>query len=108
MEDLGRAAAEVDGHAVHVRQLTARESEARNGDEEVEHAGRAVARAMDQHEAARSGTRERALGDPGDERRRDGCVDGVAPCFEDAGARLRGQTMAGGNCPSHAGRLARS
>ena len=107
VEDLRRPAAEVHVNAVHVGELAVRQTETRDGDEEVEDAGRAVTGTVDEHEAARTGAGERTFRDPGDERRRDGCVDCIAPGFEHASARLRGQRVAGGNCPFHAGRLAR-
>src|SRR5712691_6582132 len=56
VEDLRRAAAEVHVHPIHLRELTHLQPEPGDGDEEIEDAGRAVARAMDQHEAARTGT----------------------------------------------------
>src|SRR5439155_9996876 len=67
VEDLGRAAAEVDVDAVHLDQVARLQAEARNGDEEVEDASRTVARAVHEHEAARAGAGERALRYPADE-----------------------------------------
>ena len=52
------------------------------------------------------GPGERALGDPGRERRGDAGVDRVAALGEDAGARLRGELMPGGDGALHARSLA--
>ena len=101
MEDLGRAAAEVDVDAVHVHDVTLLEAEPGNRDEEVVDPRRAVAGAVDEHESARAGAGERALGDPGDERRPDGSVHGVSARGEHVGACLCGQRVTGCDCPSH-------
>ena len=79
-----------------------RGTEARGGDEEVEQAVAAVARAVDEHEPARARAGERALGDPGGERGGDAGVDGVAALGEHARARLGRQRMAGCNRALHA------
>ena len=108
VEDLGRAAAEVHVHAVHVREVAVVEAEPGDGDEEVVDPSGAVTGAVDEHEPARAGAGERALGDPGDERRSDGRVHGVSAGGEHVGACLCGQRVTGCDCPSHASRLARS
>ena len=105
MEDLRGAAAEVDVDAIHLGEVPLVEPEAGDGDEEVEDAGRAVACAVDEHESAGAGAGEWALGDPGDERRPDGRVDGVSSGGEHVRARLCGQRVPGCDCPSHAGRV---
>ena len=72
-------------------------AEAGNGDEEVEQAVDAVARAVDEHEAARAGAGQRALGDPGRERGGDAGVDRVAALGEDPRAGLGRQRVPGGD-----------
>ncbi len=52
VEDLGRAAAEVDVDAVHLGEVALFQAQARDGDEEVEDACRTVARAVHEHESA--------------------------------------------------------
>ena len=102
VEDLGRAAAEVDVDAVHVHDVPLLEAEPGNRDKEVVDAGRLVAGAVDEHESARAGAGERALGDRGDERRGDRGVHGVSSRGERVGACLRRQRVSGCDCPSHA------
>ena len=75
---------------------------ARRGDEEVEQPARAVLRPMDEHEAARSRPRERALRHPGCERGGDASVDGVAALLERPGAGLGGDLVPGGDRTPHA------
>jgi hypothetical protein len=72
-----------------------RQALARNGDEEVEKYDPSVAGAVDEHEAPSSRTRQRALGNPTDERGRDAGVDGVPAFLEDPSAGLRGERMTG-------------
>ena len=62
---------------VHLGLAQPAAAETRDGDEVVEHAGRIVGSEVDEHEAARAGAGQRALGDPRDERGRDAGVDGV-------------------------------
>jgi hypothetical protein len=57
---------------------------------------------MHEHESARAGAGERALGNPGNERRSDGSVHGVSSRDEHVGACLRRQRVSGCNRPSHA------
>ena len=100
-ERLRRLRREGDVHGLHLCDLAAVEPESRNGDEVVEHARRAVAGTVDEHEAARAGAGEGTLGDPGDEGRSDGRVHRVPALAEHTGARLGGERVAGGNCASH-------
>jgi hypothetical protein len=73
-----------------------------NGDEEVEQPVAPIRSAMHEHEPARAGAGERALGHPRDEPRGHAGVDRVAALLEHLGAGLRGQRMAGGDGASHA------
>src|SRR5919201_1276870 len=57
---------------------------------------------MDEHETARAGTRQGALGHPRDERRGDGGIHRVAALAQHACARLRGQRMPRGDRTPHA------
>ena len=70
-------------------------------DEEVEQAVAPVARPVDEQEPARRRAGERALGDPGGERRGEAGVDGVAALGEDLRPGLGGQPVASCNRPSH-------
>ncbi len=101
---LRRAAAEVDVDVFHQGELGV-VAEARDRDEEVEDARTAVARTVDEHEAACAGAGERALRHPRHERGRDGGVDRVAASLQRPRARLRGQPMAACDCPSHGQRV---
>ena len=94
-EDLGGVAVEVDVDRLHVGRPRPARAEAGDGDEEVEQPVAPVARPVDEHEAARSRARERALGDPGGECGGDAGIDGVAALGEDPGARLGGQRVPG-------------
>ena len=68
------------------------------GDEEVGEPRRAVARAVDEHEAARARAREEALGHrPQANAAADAGVDGVPALLEHPRAGLRGQRMARGD-----------
>ena len=80
-------------------------AETRDGDEVVEHAGRIVGSEVDEHEPARAGAGQGALGDPGDERGRDAGVDGVPSVGQHPRARLRGEPVACSNRASHGPRL---
>ena len=98
---------EVDRHLVHLAGCAARQPEARDGDEVVEQANRAVAGLVDEHEAARAGAGERALGNPGDERRGDAGVDRVPALGQCSGSRLGGERMSCCDGPTHPSRLLR-
>jgi len=85
--------------------VAARRAMPGDGDEEVEEAVGVVGRPVDEHEAARARPRERALGDPGDERSGDAGIDCVATLRQDLRARLRGERMPGRDCAFHAERV---
>ena len=101
VEHLLRRAVEVDVDLLHLPALARRRPKARHRDEEVEEPRAPVARPVDEHETAATGTRERALGDPGGEGGGDARVDGVPARGEHARARLGGHGMAGGDRSSH-------
>jgi hypothetical protein len=66
-----------------------------------EHARPAVARTVDEHEAAATRARDRTLGHPGGERGRHAGVDGVSARGERPRARLGGQGVACGDRSGH-------
>ena len=89
------AAAEVHVDRLHFGPRRRLEPEPGQRDEEVEQARRAVARAVDEHEAAAAGAGERALRHPGGEGGGDAGVDRVATLGQDGGP---GSAVSG--CPA--------
>ena len=100
VEDLGRVA-ERHVDVVHGPALVRLEPPPGDVHEEVEQARAAVVSAVDEHEPAATRPRERALGHPRRERRRNARVDGVAALGEHARARVGGQRVAGGDRTPH-------
>ena len=101
-ERLGRRRlAEPDVDDLHLAALPPLETEPGGGDEEIREPRRAIARAVDQHEAARAGSRQRALGGRSGEGCRDARVDRVSSLCERTRAGLRGERMAPGDGALH-------
>ena len=92
-EQLLRVAVEVDGQ---LEQLAPGSQPRGHRHEEVEDASsfRAL-RLVHEHESAPARACQRALAYPGDERGRHAGIDGAPTCLQHAGARLRGQRVAG-------------
>ena len=92
---VSRLEAESQARHGELEQLGRRGRRPRNRDERVEHRGRGRLPLVHEHEPAAPGTGERALANPGHERRRDAGVHRAPAGTQDAGACLRGQRMAG-------------
>ena len=93
VEDLMRAAVEVDVDVLHPGPLARGEALAGQRDEEVVQPRGAVAGAVDEHEAASAGAGQRALGDPRHEGGGYAGIDGVPALAQHDGAGLGGERM---------------
>ena len=100
-EELRSRVREIDDHLVHRGPGRVVEADSGRGDEEIEDPRAPVAGGMDEHEPTAAGSRERALGDPGGERRSHARVDRVAALRERPRPRFGRQPVPGRDGSSH-------
>ena len=101
LEGLCRLGRIDDIDQLHVGDPFLTEPEAGYGDVEVQQPRRAVPGMVDEHEPSATRARQRALGHPRREARRDARIDGVAALGENLGAGLGRQPVSGSDGSPH-------